>query len=158
MDNIQKRFWAKVDKSNDCWIWTGAKNPKGYGRFKISGKMYLPHRLTWTWTHGSIPEDMDICHHCDNPSCVNPTHLFCGTRSENMLDAASKGRIPGNTKNYSPVRGEDNTGSKLTERDVVEIRGLAASGQMTHRQMAKKFGVCKGTIINIVLRLKWKHV
>lgn len=160
MEDIQKRFWAKVDKSRECWEWTGAKNLKGYGRFKINGRTYSPHRLVWEWENGPIPEGMFICHHCDNPPCVNLDHLFCGTRSENMLDAASKGRIPGNTKNHSvsSVQGEKNFFSKLTRRDVFEIRRLASGKQMTYRQMAKRFGVNKSTIGSIVRREKWKHI
>lgn len=113
-----KRFWNKVDKSNKdgCWIWTGAKSNRGYGRFKIAGKLFSPHRLIYEWTKGNIKNDLHVCHHCDNPSCVNPDHLFLGTPQDNALDSVRKGRmVP------SKTRGEQIGISKLTECNIREI-------------------------------------
>ncbi len=151
MDNLQKRFWAKVDKSGECWTWTAAKGLNGYGRFKAEGKLYLPHRLAWEWENGPIPAGMVVCHRCDNPSCVNPTHLFCGTQSENMLDAKSKGRL-------NDLSGERNRSSRLTEGQVLRIREIYARGKTTHRELARIYEVSETAIWHIVNRSTWQHI
>ncbi len=90
-----KRFWNKVDikGKNDCWFWKGAKNNKGYGRIMLNGKSEGTHRVAWFITNGEIPKNKPlVCHKCDNPSCVNPKHLFVGTNSDNMKDSFKKGR------------------------------------------------------------------
>jgi hypothetical protein len=91
------RFWAKVTKGGDCWIWNGTKDGKGYGRLHLSGpagrRTVKAHRLAYELHKGPIPSGLEILHACDNPSCVNPAHLSVGTRADNMQDAAAKGRI-----------------------------------------------------------------
>lgn len=93
----ERRFWAKTDRSGECWLWTGAKNPAGYGSFSMNGTNDMAHRTSWTLTYGPIPEGMFVCHHCDNPPCVRPDHLFLGTALDNMLDKVAKGRAKGPT-------------------------------------------------------------
>ena len=95
MDKItRERFEARIDKSGDCWIWTGARQgPDSYGRFRYDGKVALTHRLSYELANGPIEPGLQICHTCDNPPCVRPDHLFAGTRSENMRDASRKNRI-----------------------------------------------------------------
>lgn len=93
-----KRFWAKIKKGkpNECWEWQGATRPTNwYGCFKLNGKAESAHRIVYYLTYKEKPEM--VCHHCDNPLCCNPAHLFGGTRSDNMKDAYYKGRftIPG---------------------------------------------------------------
>lgn len=91
----ETRFWRFVDKSGECWEWVGARNKAGYGHFAMGaeGQVVLAHRASYELEHGTIPKGMFVCHHCDNPSCVRPDHLFAGTRSDNMRDAQQKGRV-----------------------------------------------------------------
>lgn len=92
---LEERFWAKVDKSGECWLWLGSRNEEGYGRIGIggSGNTAAAHRLSWEMANGQkIPSDLVACHKCDNPPCVNPAHIFIGTKKDNAQDAARKGR------------------------------------------------------------------
>lgn len=100
---LETRFWAKVSKSDDCWIWIGSRtrNNKGelsYGSFRVGGKRALAnttaHRVSWMLANGPIPDNHDICHTCDNPACVRPDHLFLGSRKRNVEDMHEKGRWP----------------------------------------------------------------
>ena len=91
MKTTKERFWEKVDKSGDCWKWI-AHLLKGYGRFRLNNKTWSAHRVSWTLHYGEIPEGMCVLHRCDNPGCVNPEHLFLGTRTDNMKDRDQKGR------------------------------------------------------------------
>jgi hypothetical protein len=90
------RFWDKVDIGDayDCWEWNAYRLPNGYGRFNIAGKVRYAHRVSWMmYNRIDIPEDKELCHICDNPSCVNPKHLWVGTHSENIKDSYDKGRV-----------------------------------------------------------------
>jgi hypothetical protein len=88
------RFWNKVLKTDTCWLWTGTKDSRGYGRFaEMDRKMVLPHRFSWEIHFGRIAQGLQVCHKCDNPSCVNPKHLFLGTNSDNIQDSLRKGRF-----------------------------------------------------------------
>lgn len=107
-------FWSKVEKSDGCWEWTGAKSDPGYGTFNVGYHNVRAHRLSYELLIGEIEQGMFICHKCDNPSCVNPEHLFMGTPGDNMRDMVNKGRNP-------DIFGRNNPVAKLTEQEVKEI-------------------------------------
>lgn len=91
--NIIDRFFENVNKTNSCWIWIGSKTSDGYGTFGYARIIYYAHRFSYEFHNGKIPKGMFVCHKCDNPSCVNPEHLWVGTHSDNMKDASKKGRL-----------------------------------------------------------------
>lgn len=98
MKDLVGRFEKKIDKTKGCWNWIGAKHRQGYGNFGVKGKIKLSHRVSWEIYVGKIPKDMCVCHKCDNPSCVNPDHLFLGSQYENVQDCKKKGRLLKNSK------------------------------------------------------------
>lgn len=88
------RFWEKVDKAGECWIWVGSRHRTGYGMFGSIPGLTRAHRFSYAVHFGPIPDGMYVCHKCDNPSCVRPDHLFLGTPKDNYEDAVAKGRVP----------------------------------------------------------------
>ena len=101
--------------SDGCHIWIGAKKAAGYGTIKNKGKTLNSHRASYTIYNGEIPHGMMICHKCDNPSCVNPAHLFLGSQSDNIKDAVSKGRLWQQKKTHCP-EGHEYAGDNLYMR------------------------------------------
>jgi len=148
---IERRFWGKVEKGDGCWLWNGSKDVRGYGRIGAGGGGSAPllaHRVAWELTRGPIPDRLVVCHRCDNPSCVNPDHLFLGSHKTNTQDAVQKGRMP---------RGERHYKAKLNEAAVLEIRRMGDRNvSMTH--IGRIFGVDPETARDVVKRRKWKHV
>lgn len=150
-----ERFWSKVNigSPTDCWEWTGAKTGFGYGHMTVNGqKQVYAHRISYVIHHGSIPSGMHVCHSCDNPRCVNPSHLWVGTPQDNAIDRNTKGRHPVKV-------GSECSGAKLTESDAREIRRRASSKEWgIQTKLAKEYGVAKTTIRYIVIRRSWAHV
>ena len=142
-----KAFWNKVRKADGCWDWMAYKNACGYGVIGIAGKATLAHRLSYELHRGEIPSDMCVCHSCDNPGCVNPDHLWVGSRKDNMVDMAAKGRAPGKP-------GEKNFNAKLCEVDVGIIRSVGSPA----RKVAEFFDVSVSTIYKVRDRSLWASV
>lgn len=150
-----ERFWEKVDRSGECWIWTGHTDKDGYGLFhnRSGKKATRAHRFSFELSNGPIPEGMLVLHSCDTPPCVRFTHLFLGTHLINMRDKLAKGRqgVCGPT---NPLKGEFSPTAKLTDADVLIIRTRPAS--LT--EMAIRFGVSRGSINDVVQRRTWRHL
>jgi hypothetical protein len=144
-------FWAKVVKTDGCWLWTGAKTGKGYGRVKRSGCWLMATRYLLEYSSGvAIPDDIEVCHTCDNPSCVRPDHLFLGTASDNAKDALAKGRHMSQLPTFRPVH----IPRKLNAEDVRTIRASAENIS----QISRRFGIARPTVRAIRSRKIWKHV
>lgn len=133
-------FWGKVTKSGpvlladstECWIWRGALDKDGYGNVSIHGKRIRAHRLSWEINIGDIPEGLCVCHHCDNPSCVNPDHLWLGTNAENTADKVAKGR---------QARGEKIKAVKKTHcirGHELSVENVRQSGAIRHCRLCQK--------------------
>jgi hypothetical protein len=103
--NLEDRFWEKVDIGPGCWTWRGARNTKGYGRLDFNGPYRVAHRVMWELTHGPIPDGLFVLHHCDNPPCVRPTHLYLGTKADNNGDMWARGRASGFTRETGRLAG-----------------------------------------------------
>ncbi len=144
-----ERFWDKVDQSGDCWEWLAYKDKDGYGNFKVGGKSVQAHRYIFEVGGPPIPSGMCVCHTCDNPSCVNPDHLWLGTQEENLKDMAKKGRARGGRN-----LGSKNGNAKLTEEQVKAIRGLYG----TNAKISRQIGMSYAQITRIRDRTSWTHI
>jgi hypothetical protein len=146
--NNPNRLWSKVDKSNECWNWTGRLNKNGYGQMSIGNTELLTHRAAFILHNGSIESGMCVMHTCDNPQCCNPSHLKSGTHAENMADMKIKGRRKGVNS------GCDNGRSKLTQLLAEEIRILKNSG-LKLKELSEKFDVGISTISRVCRKENW---
>ncbi len=153
---LSERLWSRVRKLglNDCWEWVGPTTQAGYGKLGAGlrgGKILLAHRVAFEDTYGSIPSGLCVLHRCDNRPCVNPTHLWLGTKRDNLLDAIAKGHWTP----YHPCYGMRN-GAKLSEDQVREIRSQPS--QVSQVELARLYGVVQQTISCIVGRRSWTDI
>lgn len=144
------RFWSKVNRTNSCWLWTGATSTKGYGRFRFEGVLYSPHVISYKLHNIDHDPTKQVCHRCDVRLCVNPEHLFLGTRSENMKDCSSKGRLRFN-------KGSKHGQAKLSENDVITIRQRIENGDRLV-DIKASYGISDGCLHEIRNRSTWKHI
>ena len=153
---LHARLMSKTSlEPTGCWEWQGSTR-NGYGRITVgsrkdgSRKTMSTHRLAYELHYGEIPKGMEICHKCDNRRCVNPYHLFLGTRQDNIDDREQKGR-------NNPPKGEKHAKAKLTEADVLAIRTKRLQG-ISFSKLAEEYGVCKRTIQNAVSGKNWSYL
>lgn len=143
---VYDRLMAKVTKTDDCWLFTGSKSPFGHGQIMefVNGKkrLSMAHRVSWEFHFGAIPRGLCILHKCDVPNCVNPDHLFIGTKLQNMQDMRNKGR-----QKY----GRKSSNAKLTEQDVDYIR----TSDLKQQELANMFNVSQPLISEIKSLKRW---
>ncbi len=146
---VTERFMSKVrqESAEGCWLWVASCFAAGYGQFGIDGKNWQAHRLSWTLFRGGIPDGICVCHHCDNPPCVNPAHLWLGTNADNTADRNRKGRAARN-------RGEAAGGVKLTDTIVLEVRRRVREGE-TQADVHRSMGLTRQQVSRIILRQRW---
>lgn len=188
---LEERFWAKVDKNGPvmprmktrCWVWTASTDGCGYGWIGLGPGRGLgkAHRLSFEMHNGGIGEERCVLHHCDNPPCVRPDHLFEGTQKDNADDRERKGRGNQVRGDAHPARlhpenlvrgerhhmrrdpslrywGEKNSKAKLTEEKVRSIRQEFDPASMEYADLAQKYGVTASAIGRVILRKTWPHV
>ena len=141
----EDRFWQKVKVGPGCWEWLGAIGSKGYGVANFGGRSRKTHRLMWELTFGPVENGLHVCHACDNPPCVRPTHLYLATNSQNIQDAFDRGLMP--------QRDPEKYG-KLTRAQVAEIRRRRATGERRD-EVAAAFGINESTVWRITSRRQW---
>lgn len=148
------RLWKGIDigSPNDCWEWKGRPGKNGYCKMSINGREEYIHRIVYQISIGPIPDGYDVCHKCDNRKCANPSHLFAGTRADNLHDMMRKGRDD-HTKN---LKLENHAMAKLTNDEVREIRRLYDHGERNLKKIGARFGVTNHAIYRIVHRLNWR--
>jgi hypothetical protein len=151
----RQRFRQRVDipiNGDGCWTFSGARNQNGYGQFRIGerrvNQRVNAHRVAWVLENGPIPDGLLVCHKCDQPSCVRPSHLWLGTSADNQADMSKKGRS---------TTGEKSGKAKLRQRDVLAIRRLAAGGRR-HSTIADRYRIATGYVSQIVWRKSWQHL
>ena len=146
--SVYRRLLRSVRQAGDCVVWAKATNAHGYGVMRVAGGNQLAHRVAWSVLRGAIPPGMVVCHSCDNPPCVNPTHLFVGSMADNNADKRAKGR------EWHPA--------KLTPEDRAEIAHRYVGGRgIRHSngsELAKEFGVSRNYIGKIARTEKVSNV
>ena len=148
------KFDERANRGDGCWEWSGTRlqtEGQDYGLLYVDGKPWRAHRLSYLLHNGDLPDGALICHHCDNPPCVNPAHLYAGTYASNALDREQRlrRRIP---------RGESSATSVLTAEQVVEIRQLCSSRALMQREIATAFGISRAMVSMIHNRHSWTHI
>lgn len=144
------RFWEKVNKDGDCWIWTAATRSSGYGCFKVAGRLISAHRFSFVLHFGEVPVGQVVCHKCDNRLCVRPEHVFAGTPKGNVVDMDAKGR-------RGFLKGAELPNAKLSDEKVEEVFRLRRAGK-SHVEIASLEGVSRRQIEKVLNGRAWRHV
>lgn len=149
---LEEILWPRITigQEDECWEWQASRNQKGYGTVMYKGGSRLAHRMVYQHVNGEIPQGMMVCHHCDNPPCCNPAHLFVGTAEDNAADRDAKGR-------HTPSPGSRNGFAKMDEERVAALRAFVAAGH-TQVEAAVAFNIGQSTVSEIVRRKRWSHV
>lgn len=150
MTPLIERFWKKIKKEESCWIWTAAKLPRGYGFIGKGGRgngYIYAHRLSYILHKGDIPKGMFILHSCDNPSCVNPDHLFLGTQMDNMKDMRTKDR---------GTQGDSHPNAIITKQIASSIREEYKKGGTSLSILGRKYGICFQHVHDIIKNKIWR--
>jgi hypothetical protein len=150
---VNDRFWSKVDmrSPDECWEWTASRAPTGYGMYSAWPKLLYAHRVSYEETHGPLPDGHEVCHACDNRACVNPHHLFSGTRRDNVRDMIRKGR-----GRWNPATGMDSPHTKYPTVTVEAIRQRYANGESGVR-LAREYGMSQRHVYRIIHRGTRNH-
>ena len=142
------RFWKKVNKHADgCWEWNAYVSPNGHGRFSVDGVSRYAHRFSYVLHKGEIPAGLFIRHLCNNPACVNPSHLETGTHVQNMMDKAKAGSQKGSRHNNAVLK----------EADVIDMRTRFSGDSTTIKELSIEYDVHAVTVAAIVSGRTWQH-
>jgi len=154
-DIVVGRFWSKVviNSDDDCWLWSGSVNKKGYGSFN-PGRKYkyaskIAHRYAHLYGNGYLDLDLMVCHKCDTPGCCNPSHLWQGTAKENSMDMVEKGRS---------CMGDKQGLTTLSNLDVLAIKACLSCGRFEQKELAKKFCISQQAVSRINTGKDWSHI
>ena len=159
LETYRELFENKIDKSGYCWLWMASRTEKLYGVFAIRGKTYKAHRISYMLNVGEIPVGMCVLHRCDVPSCVNPDHLWIGTKADNNKDMDDKlRRVKPGTYSRKYKYGEKHHNAKLTCSIVLQLRQEYAEGLTSYASLAKKYGFGVVTIYKAVKGITWNHI
>ena len=161
LEALRRRFANSIQKTDSCWLWTGRAAKSGYGYLGCR----LAHHVSWLLANGPVPDGLDVCHHCDTPSCVRPDHLFVGTPKDNMQDAARKGRLSVVTKTCKRCgfvgRGCEHNPLPVEDEVYMTVRQAAADAGVVTATVylwaeAKKFPTRKVGGTTLIERKEWR--